>query len=90
LKNNVNNWLKDDSKRVKIAEYIRSRVDRIVIRYKESDLPAYTVHFKSGSVFTVTIVPHGKFGRAQAWEFQVRKGMEIRFKENEMIFHGSE
>ncbi len=86
LKNNLGEWLQNDARRVKIADYIRSSVDRIVIRFNESVFPAYTVYFKSGNIFTVTIIPHGERGRCEDWEFQTREGQEIGFKEDEMIY----
>jgi len=86
LANNLNDWLQIEEKRRTISDYIRSRLDRIVIRYNESPFPAYTAYFKSGNIFTVTIVPHGA---RRDWSFQTRRGFKIEYNE-EVLFHGGD
>jgi DNA invertase Pin-like site-specific DNA recombinase len=85
LANNLAGWLADPEKRQRIAGYVKSRLDRIVIRYGESEFPAYTAYFKQGGVYTVTIIPHG---RRKDWEFQIRRGSQIAFDPRRIAFSG--
>lgn len=84
LKNNMFHWLRDQERRNKISDYIRSRVDRIVVRYGESNYPAYTVYFRAGKVFTVTIL---SLGPRKDWHSQVREGLEIGYKEDSITYY---